>query len=86
MSKITSREPAWKEKHKIGALMSRILKHAEGIIEMSPSQLNAAKLFLSKTLPDLARTELTGKDGDAIEHKDITRSDAEIIAQYMGKK
>ena len=37
-------------------------------------------------IPKLARTELTGKDGNAIEHK-ITQSDAEIIAEFMkGKK
>lgn len=38
-------------------------------------------------VPKLARTELTGKDGGAVEHKDVTKSDADILAQYLkGKK
>lgn len=52
--------PRWRDKHKIGNLMSRIEKHANGEIEMTMSQINAAKLFLSKTLPDLNKTELLG--------------------------
>ena len=80
------REPAWKDKQKIGALMSRVRKHAEGENEMTATQLRAAEIFLRKTVPDLARTEHTGKDGAAIETKDVTKSDAEILAQYLGKK
>ena len=80
------REPAWNCKVKSGNLIARILKHANGQIEMTPSQLKAAELYLRKTVPDLSRTELTGKDGAAIEHKDVSKSDAEIIAQYLGKK
>ncbi len=34
-------------------------------------------------VPKLARTELTGKDGDAIEHKDVSRSDAQILADFL---
>lgn len=37
-------------------------------------------------IPKLARTEHTGKDGAAIETKDVSKSDAEILAQYLGKK
>lgn len=37
-------------------------------------------------IPKLARTEHTGKDGAAIEHKDVTKSDADILAQYVTQK
>ncbi len=73
MSKMECREPAWRDKQKIGALMTRLRKHAEGEVEMSQSQINAAKLFLAKTLPDLARTEMTGLDG-----KDLIPSKVQI--------
>lgn len=34
-------------------------------------------------VPKLARTEHTGADGGAIETKDVTQSDADILAQYL---
>lgn len=82
------REPTWKDKTKIGNLMTRLRKHAEGQLptEMTATQLKAAEIFLRKTVPDLARTEHTGKDGAAIETKDVTKSDADILAQYLGKR
>lgn len=43
--------------------MARLLAHVEGKIEMSATQVNAAKILLSKIVPDLGRTEVTGEDG-----------------------
>ena len=34
-------------------------------------------------IPKLARTELTGRNGGAIETKDVTRTDEEILKQYL---
>lgn len=34
-------------------------------------------------VPKLARTELTGLNGGAIEHKDVTQADQEILNQYL---
>jgi len=77
-------EPTWRNKHKIGSLMARVLKHANGEIEMTPSQINAAKLFLSKTVPDLNRSELTGKDGGAIQTtKELSELDKQLLEQYI---
>ena len=39
-----------------------------GEVELTPTQIKAAQLLLSKLVPDLARTELTGKDGQPQEH------------------
>lgn len=86
MAQVNGREPTWMDKNKIGQLMTRLRKHAEGDLEMTTTQLAAAKIFLSKTVPDLARTEHTGKDGGAIETKNVSKSDAEILAQYLDKK
>ena len=65
--------------------MSRIHQFACGKIEMTAAQVRAADVYLKKVIPDMARTELTGKDGAAIETKDITKTDAEILAQYINK-
>ena len=34
-------------------------------------------------VPKLARQELTGKNGNAIETKDVTQSDKDVIARYL---
>lgn len=35
---------------------------------MTNSQIKAADILLKKTVPDLARTEVTGKDGEPQQH------------------
>lgn len=77
---------SWKEKIKTAMIVDRLVKHTNGLIEMSNSQIRAAEILLKKTIPDLARSEHTGKDGGAIETKDITKTDAEILAQYLNQK
>lgn len=64
--------------------MSRVNKHANGEIEMTPTQVAAAKLYLSKTLPDLKSSELTGKDGGAIKIDTTPLSDVDkqILADF----
>lgn len=59
--------PVWRNKHKIGNIMSRLNKHAEGEIEMTSTQIQAAKLYLDKTLPSLTSTKIAGDpEGSAI--------------------
>jgi len=53
----------WKEKIQASQLMNRLMKHFEGEIELTRTQIDVAKILLSKIVPDLARTEMTGKDG-----------------------
>jgi hypothetical protein len=36
--------------------------------EMTTTRMKAIEILLKKTLPDLSATELTGPDGDPIEH------------------
>lgn len=82
MKGVKLKEPAWRDKCKAGNLMCRVLKHANGEVEMTSSQLKAAEIYLRKTVPDLSRTELTGKDGKEIEHKITSESDKQILARY----
>lgn len=80
MSRIDCREPAWRDKEKIGALMKRLRDHAEGKNEMTVTQIRAAQIYLGKTVPDLARTEMTGKDG-----KDLIPAKVEIEFVHANK-
>ena len=56
----------WKANIQATQIMNRLYGHALGTVDMEKSQIDAAKVVLSKILPDLARIEATGKDGDPI--------------------
>jgi hypothetical protein len=58
----------WKDKIRAGGIMTRLLAHVQGEIEMSGTQIKAADIILKKIVPDLARTETTGKDGGPVDH------------------
>lgn len=66
----------WKAKIQAGVILDRLVKHVNGEVDMSASQIKAADILLKKTVPDLARTEVTGKDGEA----------QEMIVRWGGKK
>lgn len=53
----------WKKRIQASQVMNRLYSHITGELELTSSQINAAKIILSKMVPDLARTEMTGKDG-----------------------
>ena len=53
----------WRERIRSAGILQRLDKAAMGEIEITATQLKAAEIVLRKTIPDLARTELTGKDG-----------------------
>lgn len=53
----------WREKIQAGQIMSRLLRHVEGEIELSSTQVKAADILLKKVVPDLARTENVGNEG-----------------------
>ncbi len=72
----TTLSEEWKAKIKAGVILDRLVKHVNGEIDMSSSQIKAADILLRKTIPDLARTEVTGKDGEA----------QEMVIKWGGKK
>ena len=47
----------WRERIKTGVLIDRLVKHASGELELSTTQIQAARILLNKTLPDLRATE-----------------------------
>ena len=58
-------------KIQVSNLINRVQKYALGELtddDISPNRLNAIKLLLSKTLPDLSSVELkgTGDDGEIV--------------------
>jgi hypothetical protein len=64
----TTLSEQWKAKIQAGVILDRLVKHVNGEIEMTASQIKAADILLKKTVPDLARTEVTGKDGEPQQH------------------
>jgi hypothetical protein len=59
-------DEGWREKIKAAMVINKLQDHVEGKIEMTPTQITAAKILLAKVLPDLKQTELmgTGPDGE----------------------
>lgn len=54
------RPPAWNDKVAAGQLLNRVKRHANGEIEMTKTQLEAARIFLKKVIPDLNSTTIKG--------------------------
>ena len=47
-------------------LINRLISHVNGEVEMTQSQVNAAKIVIGKYIPDLKAIELTGESGGPI--------------------
>lgn len=47
-------------------LLNRLISHANGDLELTQTQINAAKIVIGKYIPDLKAIELTGKDGGPV--------------------
>ncbi len=58
-----------REKIQTSQLINRLMAHAFGTVEMTPTQVRAAEIVLRKSLPDLAMVEHKG----AIEHSYVMR-------------
>ena len=61
--KLTER---WKNKIRTTVILKRLQEHVDGQLELKPTQVKAAEILLKKTVPDLAKTEVSGPDGQAI--------------------
>lgn len=48
-------------------VLERLERHALGKEHMEPSEIQAGKIFLDKTVPTLKATEHTGKDGGPVQ-------------------
>jgi len=47
-------------------VLKRLTRHAEGIEQMSATEVQAAKIVLGKKMPDVKAIEVSGKGGGAI--------------------
>lgn len=48
-------------------LLKRLTQHGKGEIEMTQSQVNAARIVIAKSIPDLKAMEITGPDGGPVQ-------------------
>lgn len=62
---------AWRNKIKISMLINRLAKHAQGLIELSPTQVRAIEILLRKALPDLQSVEMQGTIEDNRNKDDV---------------
>ena len=68
-----------RERIKAGKIIGRLIKHVEGTIELSQTQIQAARILLAKALPDLTAVEHSGEIGSKTE-KEMTRDELLRIA------
>ncbi len=81
---------SWKENIRASMIMNRLVGHVEGKHDMTPTQINAAKIVLAKILPDLARSEVTGANGGpigiaALDVKGLNDRELDQLAALIGK-
>jgi hypothetical protein len=69
---------AWRDRIRVGVLLTRLHDHAEGKIEMTPTQIKAAEILLKKAIPDLKQTDIVGA-GPNGELETITRIERVIV-------
>jgi len=50
-----------RQRIKTGKIIAKLQKHIHGKAEMSPSQVQAARILLCKTLPDLSNVAKSGE-------------------------
>lgn len=80
----------WKQNIRASMIMNRLVDHVDGKIDLTPTQINAAKIVLGKILPDLARSEVTGQDGGpigiaAIDLKGLSDKELEQVQNILCK-
>jgi len=47
-------------------LINRLISHANGDVDLTQSQINAAKIVIGKYIPDLKSIELTGSETNPV--------------------
>ena len=76
-----ARAEIWRSSIRIGLIRNRLMKHFLGELQLTPTQLKAAEILISKTLPNMASVEHSG----TVEHNHIARlpSVAESTDKWM---
>lgn len=71
----TKLDDKWKEKIKAGVILDRLHKHVMDELEMTQSQINAAKILLNKVYPDLKAVDVTGEVDHRINTIEVVRKE-----------
>ena len=58
-----------RQKIQASVLIDRLHKHAEGELEMTPSQIKAAEILLDRSVPKLSQVQHSGDDEQPITHE-----------------
>jgi hypothetical protein len=56
-----------KERIRASQLLNRLTQCANGEVELSPAQIQAAKIVIGKIIPDLKAIEHSGPDGGPVQ-------------------
>jgi len=84
MGEIRTAAQRQRDKIKSGMIIGRLQKCVKGEITMSPSQVNAARILLNKTLPDLKSLDVQASIEATL--KPVHQlSDSELMAIASGK-
>jgi hypothetical protein len=71
-----ARAEMWRAGVRIGLIRNRLMKHFLGELELTTTQLKAAEILISKTLPNLAAVEHTGAGGSPLEMLLVSYNDS----------
>lgn len=47
----------WRQRIGVGIILDRLVKHVNGKLNLTPTQIRAAEILLKKAMPDLAHTQ-----------------------------
>lgn len=66
-------------------LLNRLISHANGECEMTPTQVQAAKIVIAKAIPDLRQTDLNvgGQPGNPINVEFTQAQLAKIATEFV---
>jgi hypothetical protein len=63
-----------REKIQTSQLINRLQDHANGAVDMTPTQVRAAEVLLKKSLPDLTAVQVSGDEANplVLKHIEVT--------------
>ena len=62
-----------KDRIRASQLLNRLNSFANGTVDLTAAQVNAAKIVIGKVIPDLKAIEHTGPEGGPIEFREVVR-------------
>ena len=66
-------------------IIDRLSGHVQGTVKLTATQVAAAKILLSKVVPDVAKTEITGANGGPLQSvtSEVSPEKLEEIARRL---